>query len=103
MSPGRSISQALAQLRTLGLDRLDAQLLLLHVLARPLHQRSWLLSHDDEVLTSSQFNLALETLAHQRVGGEPLAYLTGSKAFYGLALQVDTRRAGTPARIPKRW
>ncbi|MBP9736119.1 MAG: peptide chain release factor N(5)-glutamine methyltransferase [Rhodoferax sp.] len=90
MSPGRSISRALAQLRTLGLDRLDAQLLLLHVLERPLHQRSWLLSHDDEVLTPSQCSV-LETLAHRRVGGEPLAYLTGSKEFFGLSLHVDKR------------
>jgi release factor glutamine methyltransferase len=90
MSQRPSISQALAQLQTLGLDRLDAQLLLLHVLARPLNQRSWLLSHDDEVLTSSQFN-ALKTLGYRRVGGEPLAYLTGSSEFFGLNLQVDDR------------
>ncbi|MGL6204607.1 MAG: N5-glutamine methyltransferase family protein, partial [Giesbergeria sp.] len=31
------------------------------------------------------------TLCQRRLGGEPVAYLTGSKAFYGLELHVDAR------------
>ena len=90
MSLSLSIAQAQAQLQTLGLDRLDAQLLLLHVLAQPLHQRGWLLAHDADVLTQDQAS-ALQALAQRRLHGEPLAYLTGTKAFFGLDLQVDAR------------
>jgi release factor glutamine methyltransferase len=40
----------LVALQTQGLDRLDAQLLLLHVLGQPLHARAWLLAHDSDPL-----------------------------------------------------
>jgi release factor glutamine methyltransferase len=33
----------------------------------------------------------LQAQAARRAGGEPLAYITGHKEFYGLALQVDAR------------
>ncbi len=39
-------AQALAAARELGLERLDAQLLLLHVLGKPGADRAWLLTHD---------------------------------------------------------
>ena len=42
-----SVGAALAQARTLGLDRLDAQLLLANAVAQP---RAWLLAHDDHLL-----------------------------------------------------
>ncbi|RYZ00938.1 MAG: hypothetical protein EOO24_15860, partial [Comamonadaceae bacterium] len=34
----------------LGIARLDSQLLLLHALDRPLHDRAWLLAHDTDPL-----------------------------------------------------
>jgi len=82
-----SIGQALMALQSHGLDRLDAQLLLLHVLGISPTQRGWLLAHDTDVLPADSIP-RLQTLAHRRAQGEPLAYLTGSKAFYGLDLQV---------------
>ena len=78
------IATSLAHARRMGLDRLDAQLLLEHVLQRP---RSWLLAHDDASLTEAQ-QAALAHLFRRRADGEPLAYLTGEKEFHGLPLRV---------------
>ncbi|MGQ2981350.1 MAG: peptide chain release factor N(5)-glutamine methyltransferase [Polaromonas sp.] len=84
------LSQALAAAQTLGLQRLDAQLLLLHVLDRPDHDRGWLLAHDGDVLPE-QAAARFQALSLRRAAGEPLAYLVGNKEFYGLPLQVDAR------------
>ena len=86
--PSATLAQALAELQQRGLDRLDAQLLLLHVLGQPVTQRGWLLAHDTDALQPTQ-QAELQALAQRRLAGEPLAYITGSKAFYGLALQVS--------------
>lgn len=85
-----SIAQALSATQALGLERLDAQLLLLHVLGRPPGERAWLLAHDDYRLPPAS-QQALLALASRRAAGEPLAYLTGHKEFFGLDLQVDGR------------
>lgn len=85
-----TVGQMLAILLSRGLDRLDAQMLLLHLLGKPANQRSWLLSHDDTPL-SPDITMALEPLVQRRLSGEPLAYLTGHKEFFGLDLQVDAR------------
>jgi release factor glutamine methyltransferase len=80
-----SVSAALAAARTLGLDRLDAQVLLAHALQRP---RSWLLAHDQAALTMLQ-RMAFDAACRRRADGEPLAYLLGEREFYGLVLQVS--------------
>ena len=85
-----TLGQTLITLQTRGLGRLDAQLLLLHLLDKPANQRGWLLSHDDEPLPPTIIT-ALEALVQRRLAGEPLAYLTGHKEFFGLDLQVDAR------------
>ena len=85
-----TLGQTLNALHTRGLERLDAQLLLLHLLGKPANQRGWLLSHDDVPLPPD-IPAALETLVLRRLAGEPLAYLTGRKEFFGLDLQVDSR------------
>ena len=83
-------AQVLAAARQLGLERLDAQLLLLHALGQPASARAWLLAHDtDELAQEAAEEFA--ALAQRRAAGEPLAYLVGSKEFYGLFLQVDAR------------
>ena len=84
------VAHQLIQLQRQGLDRLDAQLLLLHVLQRPAHDRAWLLAHDTDLLAPDT-QAALNRLAARRLDGEPLAYLTGHKEFYGLDLVVDAR------------
>ncbi len=85
-----SISQALAAAQTLGLDRLDAQLLLLHALGKPADARAWLLAHDDDVLPE-QTRDAFRLFSQRRTAGEPLAYIVGYKEFFGLPLAVDAR------------
>lgn len=85
-----SNSEALKSAQALGLARLDAQLLLLHVLARPSHDRAWLLTHDNDLLPSELAN-AFNQLAQRRAAGEPLAYLVGHKEFFGLRLAVDAQ------------
>lgn len=83
-------AQALAAARHAGLDRLDAQLLLLHALGKPASARSWLLAHDTDEL-AQEVAEAFRALSLRRASGEPLAYIVGGKEFFGLALQVDAR------------
>lgn len=82
---GPTCNDVLQQARAQGLDSLDAQLLLSHVLVRP---RSWLLAHGDHVLSATEA-AAFDTLLTRSALGEPLAYLLGEKAFYGLTLRVS--------------
>lgn len=83
-------AQALAAAQALGLARLDAQWLLLHAMGKPVQARAWLLAHDTDALDDAVAR-RFESLAGRRAGGEPLAYIVGSKAFFGLNLQVDPR------------
>ena len=85
-----TVAQALHAARALGVERLDAQLLLLHALARPVHERVWPLAHDNDLVTDDVW-AAFEALCRRRATGEPVAYLLGEKEFHGLALQVDAR------------
>ncbi len=75
---------------TLGLDRLDAQLLLLHALGKPDSDRAWLLAHDDDTLAEPSSS-AFSQVVLRRAAGEPLAYIVGYKDFYSLRLKVDAR------------
>jgi release factor glutamine methyltransferase len=74
----------------LGLERLEAQLLALHALGRTSRERAWLLAHGDDAMPEAAL-VQLNALAQRRAHTEPLAYLTGSKEFYGLTLHVDAR------------
>lgn len=85
-----TISQALAAAQTLGLDRLDAQLLLLHALNKPDGERAWLLAHDNDGLDDQAAN-RFSAFNRRRAAGEPLAYIVGYKEFFGLRLLVDNR------------
>jgi release factor glutamine methyltransferase len=77
-----TVAQALAHARLVGVDQLDAQLLLVQQLGRP---RTWLLANDDAPVTDSP---ALLALLGRRAAGEPLAYLSGKREFHGLLLHV---------------
>ena len=79
-----TIAHALAHARALGVDRLDAQLLLAHQLGR---SRAWLLAHEETTLGSADSD-ALRALLARRETGEPLAYLIGEREFHGLMLRV---------------
>lgn len=85
-----TVQAALTVARQQGLDRLDAQVLLLHLLGRATHDRAWLIAHDTDPLppdTTTRF----AALCARRLAGEPVAYLVGQREFHGLPLQVDAR------------
>lgn len=63
---------------------LDASLLLAQVLGKP---RSHLIAHGDDALSAADA-AAFDELVARRRGGEPVAYLTGSKGFWSLDLAV---------------
>lgn len=84
------LSDALAQCLVLGLTRLEAQMLVLLALGRSTNDRAWLLSHDADVLPR-EAHQSLQALTQRRLSGEPMAYLTGHKEFFGLMLQIDAR------------
>lgn len=89
-----TISESLTRAGIGGLARLDAQLLLLHALGVAPHaaheRRSWLLAHGEETTTPDCAKHYADYCARRRAG-EPLAYITGHKEFFGLALMVDAR------------
>jgi release factor glutamine methyltransferase len=83
-----TIAQVLAWAQAQGVDRLDAQLLVLHALGRPQRERAWLLAHDTDTLPEA-LHAALQATVQRRAQGEPLAYITGHKEYYGLDLLVN--------------
>lgn len=85
-----TIVQAIRYAQSLGLVRLDAQLLVLHALGRSQSERAWLLAHGDDAMPDAA-QTQLLAFARRRADAEPLAYITGCKEFYGLTLQVDAR------------
>ncbi len=80
----------LAGLQAGGLPRLEAQQLLLLALGRNPHDRAWLTAHDDEALDAASA-ARLDALLARHRAGEPMAYLRGEQAFFGLTLRVDRR------------
>ncbi|MDH3286501.1 MAG: peptide chain release factor N(5)-glutamine methyltransferase [Betaproteobacteria bacterium] len=67
-----------------GTAVIEARALLRHVLGC---DDSYLIAHGDQALTTAQ-EQAFETLAARRRSGEPVAYLTGRREFYGLEFKV---------------
>ena len=86
----QTLAAALQQARQQGLDRLDATLLMLRALGRSGQDRAWLLAHDTDPLPAA-VQTRFAALVARRAAGEPLAYLTGHREFFGLDLQVDPR------------
>lgn len=84
------LRDALQSAQRAGLDRLDAQMLLLHCLGRNVNARAWLMAHDDEPVDTDQ-QIRYTQLCNRRLSGEPLAYLVGQKEFFGMNLKVDPR------------
>ncbi|MCM5680756.1 peptide chain release factor N(5)-glutamine methyltransferase [Schlegelella sp. S2-27] len=83
-----NVAQAWQAATRLGLERLDAQALLAHVLGLPPERaRAWLLAHDTDLLSTERLTRYAE-LVQRRSAGEPLAYLVGEKEFFGLCLAV---------------
>jgi release factor glutamine methyltransferase len=73
--------------RELGTPRLDAELLVAHVLSLP---RLQLYVQFERVLSPDEL-AALRALIKRRQAGESIAYLTGRKEFWKLEFAVDAR------------
>jgi release factor glutamine methyltransferase len=80
-----TIGEALARARDSGVKLLDAEVLLGHVLGRA---RTWLLAHPEETLDTEQSE-SFSALVERWLSGEPVAYLTGQREFFGLSLAVS--------------
>lgn len=70
-------------------DRLEAELLLAHALGV---NRAWFFAHADDAadVAGSQ---GFDSLVRRRAAGEPIAYITGTRDFWSLTLEV------TPATL----
>jgi release factor glutamine methyltransferase len=73
-----------AALARSGLVPVDGQVLLAHVLGV---DRAWLIAHATDALPRERAD-AFFALAKRRRDGEPVAYLTGRREFFGLDLAV---------------
>lgn len=67
--------------------RLDAELLLAFVLAKP---REWLIAHNNNKLTKAQSEKFNEA-TRRRIEHEPVCYITNKLEFYGIDFYVDNR------------
>lgn len=85
-----SVDDACAWAVRCGLARVDAQMLTLLVLARSPLDRAWLLAHGTDPFPAASVQ-RLRACVERRLRGEPIAYITGTKEFYGLPLHVDAR------------
>lgn len=83
MSIRTALRDAAARLSGEG-ARLDAEVLLLHVLGR---SRAWLFAHGDDALDPAHV-LALDALVSRRALGVPVAHLTGTREFWSMVLKV---------------
>lgn len=73
-------------LATSGLTHVDAELLLGHVLGK---SRAWLMAHAHDEPDAKEA-AAFEAFVKRRNAGEPVAYITGEKEFYGRTFNVRT-------------
>jgi len=80
-----SIADVLAEARNAGMERIDAEVLLCHVLQR---NRTFLYTWPDRLLSDNE-RQHLNRLLQQRLQGHPVAHLTGSREFWSLPLSVD--------------
>ena len=67
-----------------SMDRTDAQVIMAHVLGV---NRAWIAANPMRILTESE-DAKIEMLAAQRAMGRPVAYLLGSREFYGYDFAV---------------
>lgn len=88
-TPAELLAQDSQRLRqALDLDpreaRLEVQILLCHALGVA---RSWLISHDRDVLAEPGVQ-SYSALLARRLSGEPIAYIVGSREFFGLEFKT---------------
>jgi release factor glutamine methyltransferase len=80
----QQLTERLAPLSETG--RLDAQVLLAHVLGRP---RAWVLAHPEAGLSPEEAQ-DLESAARRLEAGEALPYVIGRWEFFGMEFELET-------------
>jgi release factor glutamine methyltransferase len=85
-----TVAQALQAAKLAGVERLEAQMLLLFCCQQSLHARAWLITNDQMRLTPAQCLHYIQVI-EQRLDQRPVAYITGVKEFFGLELCIDER------------
>ena len=85
-----SLQDALLLAQKHGMTKVDARLLLLHVLGKETSDAAWLIAHATDPLPGPLAARYGEVCARRRAG-EPVAYIVGFKEFYGLRLAIDPR------------
>ncbi len=81
ISEGTTLS---ALLRLEVLDALERRILVCHALKL---SRTQLITRSDHVLTTNEIH-TVASLFERRLAGEPIAYITGEREFYGLSFKV---------------
>jgi release factor glutamine methyltransferase len=86
---GQALAAARRRLQKAGIEEapLEGEVLLRHVLNV---SRAALFATTEATMTPAQ-EKALDGLLERRLNGEPSAYITGVREFYGLEFQVDSR------------
>ncbi|MAM57426.1 MAG: protein-(glutamine-N5) methyltransferase, release factor-specific [Salinicola sp.] len=85
MTIDEALREAAGKLFASPTARLDAEVLLAHVCAT---NRTWLYTWGDRELTAAQRE-AFQALIARREEGVPVAYLVGSREFWGLSLETS--------------
>ncbi|MDQ7027949.1 MAG: peptide chain release factor N(5)-glutamine methyltransferase [Anaerolineae bacterium] len=80
MTIRETLQAAYQRLSHIDSARLDAQILLSHVLDV---EKAYLIAYDDRVLSADEA-AQFESLLQRRAMGEPIAYILGTKGFYDL-------------------
>jgi release factor glutamine methyltransferase len=80
----KALATAVTRLQLSEQPRLEAEILLAHVLNKP---RSHLYAWPGQELTDAQHS-RFSGLVHRRARGEPVAHLTGHREFWSLELEV---------------
>lgn len=80
-----AVAYGASQLTQSDSAKLDAELLLLHVLKQT---RTFLFTHSDTKLTEDQYQ-QFKQLLERRKQGEPIAYIVGQTGFWDLSIKVS--------------
>ena len=78
------MASLVAILQASRLPMLEARILAAHALGV---ERVWISAHEKEELDANR-QTGIEALFRRRRAGEPVAYLTGEREFYGLSLEI---------------
>lgn len=90
MTISEAIQSGIDILLTYSIDsaQLDAEVLLLAAFNSPSHTKNWLYTHLDEQIPEKIHN-TYSAYILRRCKNEPVAYITNTKAFFGLDYYVD--------------